>query len=951
MDVGRLAAYHQLADAVRQVATAYDTELVKDAAGKPDWPASIEALNAVEKLTAWGVKQDWLAKQDRKALGDTALSLSKADAAFRDRLAAVGRDFAVPNLDAKTPTEVREWFASEAAALDGEAAGLEALAKLLSAGKDVPGSRIREAVTTAASLATVSERVRQLEAGQPTDEKVRAERAALGAELIRFLDRWKRPVTPALGAALTERPARDGVAAAVKQSETARGGTFNTAWEHVTRAAFDPDVEVSIGVVLNRLPLAELARWATDRAADADRLFEWVRFVHAERDAIAAGVGGVLEEVRAGEFPVEDAAGAFRSRFFRLWLDALHQQVPTLGEFTTDKQERLVTQFAELDRSAVRTAGDRVRAQLLGELDRPKVRDGAPEASELGILLREVNKKRRHIPLRNLFAKMPTLLPRIKPCLMMSPLAVSTYLDNPDLSFDLVIFDEASQVRPHDAVCAIYRGKQLVVGGDPKQLPPTDFFTRTGEESDDIQHDDGGTAGFESLLDVCLSLGLCRKRLRWHYRSRREGLIAFSNRHFYGSSLVTFPSADEAATRAVQFVHVADGRFKDGVNSVEAKRVAALVMEHARAMPEQSLGVIAFSQRQQDRILDELEILRRASKECEEFFTADREDAFFVKNLENVQGDERDVMMLSVGYGPDDAGKVMMRFGPLNRQGGERRLNVAVTRARRAMTVISSMTADDIDLSRAGAEGARLLKAFLDYAERGPVALASAITEAGQRGADSPFEQEVGDELARRGLTIHRQVGCGGYLIDLAITDGASGKYLLGVECDGATYHSAATARDRDRLRQAVLEGLGWRLVRVWSTDWVRDRAGQVNRVLAALEEARRVPAKPPAAVEMAAPALEPPPVPKKAPKVAEPDYDSIEKVSEPELHASIEAVLVEFGSMPADDLISAASKRLGFKRVGPKIRDRVATAINALLGTSKLSMTDENRVRVNHKQ
>ena len=953
-DVATLSAYHSQADAARQVATAYDAELVKDAAGKPDWHASVETLNAVEKLSAWGVTPETLTKQDRKALGDTALSLAKADAAFRERVGAVARDFALPNLDAKTAAEVREWLANEAAALDRETAGLLALVNLLAPEKDVPGARIRDAATIAAALATVAERVRQLEDGQPADEKLRAERAALGAELFCFLDRWKRPVTPALAAALTEKAARARVAGTVKQSGAARGFAFATAWEHVTRATFDPDADVSTGVVLNALPLAELARWAGDRAADADRLFEWVRFVHAERDAIAAGVGGVLDEVRAGEFPVEDAAGAFRSRFFRLWLDALHQQVPALGEFTTDKQERLVTRFADLDRLAVRTAGDRVRAQLLGKVDRPRVRDGAPEASELGILLREVNKKRRHIPLRNLFAKMPTLLPRIKPCLMMSPLAVSTYLDNPDMSFDLVIFDEASQVRPHDAVCAIYRGKQIVVGGDPKQLPPTDFFTRTGEDGDDAPPDDGGTAGFESLLDVCLSLGLCRKRLRWHYRSRREGLIAFSNRHFYGGSLVTFPSADEAATRAVQFVQVADGRFKDGVNPVEAKRVAALVMEHARATPEQSLGVIAFSQRQQDRILDELEILRRASKECEEFFAADREDVFFVKNLENVQGDERDVIMLSVGYGPDDAGKVMMRFGPLNRQGGERRLNVAVTRARRAMTVVSSMTADDIDTSRAGAEGAKLLKAFLDYAARGPVALAAAITEANRRGADSPFEQEVGDELARRGLTVHRQVGCGGYLIDLAITDAGGGKYLLGVECDGATYHSAATARDRDRLRQAVLEGLGWRLVRVWSTDWVRDRAGQVNRVLAALEVAKKspaVPAKPPAAIEPLAASPAPLLPQKKGPKVAEPEFDSIEKVSETDLNASIEAVLVEFGSMPAEDLISAASKRLGFKRVGPKIRDRIATAINALLGTGKLSMTDENRVRVNHKQ
>ncbi|QJW92721.1 DUF4011 domain-containing protein [Frigoriglobus tundricola] len=950
-DVAALTAYHQNADAARQLAAAYAAEIVKDAAGAPDWPASLDALNAVEKLSAWGVKQDWLAKQDRKALTDVVVALEKAETAFEDRLAAVRRDFAAPDLDAKTPAEVSEWLAGEVAALGREAAGLEVLVRLLSGKQDVPAARIREAAGSAARLATVAELLRRLEEGQPTDEAVRAERAKLGAELIRFLDAWKRPVTPALGAALAEKTARDRVAAAVKQSESARGGPFATAWEHITRGVFDPDAEGSTGVVLNTLPLAELARWASDRAADADRLFEWVRYVQAERAVIAVGVGPVLEEVRAGAFPAGAAAGAFRARFFRLWLDALHQQVPVLDGFSSDQQDRLVTKFADLDRGAIRSAGDRVRGQLLGSANRPRVRDGAPDASELGLLLREVNKKRRHIPLRNLFSRMPTLLPRIKPCLMMSPLAVSTYLDNPDFAFDLVIFDEASQVRPHDAVCAIYRGKQLVVGGDPKQLPPTDFFARAGEDDDTFAPDEGGTAGFESLLDVCLSLGLCRKRLRWHYRSRREGLIAFSNRHFYDGALVTFPSADEAATRAVQFVHVPDGQFKDGVNPVEARRVAALVLEHARATPDQSMGVIAFSQRQQDRILDELEVLRRKNKDCETFFAADREDAFFVKNLENVQGDERDVIVLSAGYGPDEAGKVMMRFGPINRTGGERRLNVAVTRARRGMTVVASMTAHDIDLARTGADGARLLKAFLDYAERGPAALASAGTEANPRGADSPFEREVGDELVRRGLTVHRQVGCGGYLVDLAITDPAGGKYLLGVECDGATYQSAATARDRDRLRRAVLEGLGWRLVRVWSTDWVRDRAGQVTRVLAALEAARKPPQVKP---EPPAPAPEPKvaPAPKrKSSKHAEPDFDSIEKVSEAELNTHVESALNEFGSMPAEDLISAVSKRLGFKRVGPKIRDRIATAINALTTSGRLSIIDENRVRVNIQQ
>jgi very-short-patch-repair endonuclease len=950
-DLGTLAAYHKNADAVRETATAYDAELVKDG-GKPDWSGTLEALRAVETLSAWGVKHATLSRQDQKVISDCADALGRARTAFGERWTGVSRDVVLPSIDAWTTADVPKWLAVEGTALECESDGLQALVTLLAPGRDVPGARIREVAQLIDRLAAAAGIVRRLEPGQPADEKLRTERAGLGQQLLAFLDGWKRPITSQLGAVLSQPGARERLAPAIKQNEVARGGSFGAAWEHVTRSAFNPAENVSTGVTLNALPLHELAVWAADRAADADRLFEWVRFVQVERDAAAAGVGGVVDEVRASEFTPEQAADAFRARFFRLWLDAVHQQSPVLGEFSGDKQDRLVEKFADLDRRAIRSSADRVRADLLGKANRPRSREGAPDGSELGILLREVNKKRRHLPLRHLFAKLPTILPRLKPCLMMSPLAVSTYLDNPDFEFDLVIFDEASQVRPHDAVCAIYRGKQLVVGGDPKQLPPTDFFARTGESADEVP-DDGGTAGFESLLDVCLSLGLCRKRLRWHYRSRREGLIAFSNRYFYEGSLVTFPSADEAATSAVQFVRIAEGRFKDGVNPIEAKRVAELVIEHARATPARSLGVIAFSQRQQDRILDELEVLRRSNKDTEEFFAAGGTDPFFVKNLENVQGDERDVIMLSVGYGPDDAGKVMMRFGPLNRQGGERRLNVAVTRARLAMTVVASLTADEIDLSRTSAEGARLLKAFLDYAERGPKALAAAIREADRRPADSPFEQEVGDELIRRGLTVHRQVGCGGYLIDLAITDGTTSKYLLGVECDGATYHSAATARDRDRLRQGILEGLGWRLVRVWSTDWVRDRAGQVNRILNALEAARKAPAPPPAPPPAPEPEPKPVPipVPKKAPKPAEPDHDSIEKVSDPEVNTAVVGVLIEFGSMPAEELIAAASKRLGFKRAGPKIRERLTGALNQLLGTGQLSIIEDNRVRVNHKQ
>jgi very-short-patch-repair endonuclease len=529
---------------------------------------------------------------------------------------------------------------------------------------------------------------------------------------------------------------------------------------------------------------------------------------------------------------------------------------------------------------------------------------------------------------------------RLKPCMMMSPLAVSTYLDAPELMFDLVIFDEASQVRPHDAICAIYRGRQLVVGGDPKQLPPTDFFTRAGGD-DEPMVDDGGTAGFESLLDVCLSLGILRKRLRWHYRSRREGLIAFSNRNFYDGRLVTFPSADEATGAAVRLQRVPDGRFEDGVNVAEARRVAEMVMEHARTTPDRSLGVIAFSLRQQDRILAELEVLRRENTYAEAFFAEDRDDPFFVKNLENVQGDERDTIVLSVGYGPDDTGKVAMRFGPLNREGGERRLNVAITRARHAMTVFASMTTADIDLARTGSAGARLLKDFLDYAERGPAVLAGEETP-GETAGGWSFEAVVADELERRGLTVHRRVGCGGYHIDVAIADPEhGGRYVLGVECDGPGYRAAATARDRDRLRRAVLEGLGWRLIRVWSGEWVRDREAQVRNVLAALEAARAP--RPSQEIEHEKIPL----LRTRPPRPKSQEFESIEAVPDSVLVDTVAAALSDFGSMPADDLVAAVTKRLGFKRTGPKIRERVTEVVNARIAAGAMATADDGRVRL----
>jgi very-short-patch-repair endonuclease len=955
-DTVKLERYHRRSVAVRQVVAQFTSDLILGTDGKPDWVASADRVRAVEWLEHVGVQHTFKAAVgprrtlNRVALADAARDLARLSRDLHANWTRLLGEFAVPDPSAqlaRPAAELAEWFTDEANAVRREADALGVLVSAIAPGKDVAapvlrdrGLHLRGLVSARARIAAARGVLAEPRSAEELEAADHAATADAARELLSVLAGFRRPITPAVAAAFTQPAVREKLAAAVRQSEAARR-PFDKAWERVTTDLFDPDEEVSTSVVLNRLPLAELKKWAADRAADGARLDEWARYARVEREAAEFGLADLVAEVKAGELRPADAADAFRARFYRLWLDALHEQVPALGAFATDTHERTVSRFAETDRYLIRATPERVRGKLLTNPTRPVVREGAPEASELGILLREVNKKRRHLPLRRLFAQIPSILPRVKPCLMMSPLAVSTYLDTPEIDFDLVIFDEASQVRPHDAVCALYRGRQLVVGGDPRQLPPTDFFMRTGEEPDDDGGDDGGTAPFESLLDVCLSLGITRKPLRWHYRSRREALIAFSNRHFYDGSLITFPSASEACGPAVTLRKVPDGRFKDGVNPVEARRVAELVLEHARTRPRNSLGVIAFSQRQQDWILDELELLRRESPGTEPFFAEGRDEPFFVKNLENVQGDERDVILLSVGYGPDESGKVAMRFGPLNRAGGERRLNVAVTRSRLAMTVVSSMTAADVDTARAGSAGARLLKAFLDYAERGPAALADAAPGDSAQ-ADSPFEQAVADELARRGLAVTRRVGLGGYVVDIAITDPqAGGGYLLGVECDGATYRSAHTARDRDRLRRAVLEGLGWRLVRVWSTDWVRDRDRQVRRVLAALEAAREPRRAPSEEID-----FERMPAPRRRTSKAV-EYESIEKVPAPALAEAVRASLVEFGSMPLDDLAAVAARRLGFKRSGLKIRERVAGAVNELIAAGKLTSGEGDRVRL----
>jgi very-short-patch-repair endonuclease len=969
-DMATITAYHRAVEECRQAQEHYTDDILVNENGKPDWAETLAGLRSVDRLeelvpTIFAALRGPLtgSGEGRQTLASAARELADRIADIRQRLesAAQGSELVDQRLgDLVARLQERADTTARMAALVGR------LTTLLADGKDLPIANLPARVSSLADLGRL--RV-ELVAHWGRAFPGRAVRHHAGGEdwstlrqnaesFLLLLEAYRGELPAHVVKALTAQPVRGQLAEAVQNNDAVCAVGFEESWRFLA-GLFDLNQPVSTGITLAAAPLSELHRWLAERAEDSNRLQEWVRFREIELQAALEGITPVVGEVLCGQVSPEEAAGAFRARFLGLWLAVTCESVPALRRFTTDAHERLIERFKELDRRAVESAPARIRAFQLSRRDRPRaVADEAPESSEVGILQREANKSRRHRALRELFAAIPNVLRGLKPCVMMSPLAVSTYLASPDIYFDLVIFDEASQVRPHDAIAAISRGRQLVVSGDQKQLPPTSFFDRvlTDEASTE---EDGGIEDYDSILDQCCTLGLPRRRLRWHYRSRREGLIAFSNQFVYDNELVTFPSPDDVAgNAAVAFEHVREGRWKAGrgagFNVIEARRTAELVLDHFQRRPDESLGVVAFSQKQQECILDALEHLRKDRPDLEEFFQEDCDEPFFVKNLENVQGDERDAILLGVGYGPSEAtGTVSMNFGPLNKKNGERRLNVAVTRARWRVTVVSSMRAGDIDLSRTNAHGPELLRAYLDYAERGSGALRGAITGIGSHGFDSPFEQEVYEELGRAGMTVYPQVGCGNFRIDLAVADPAArGRYLLGVECDGATYHRSATARDRDRLRQEVLEGLGWRICRIWSTDWWRDRARQVRRVQTALEKATSEDReKPPPPPRTPPPQADEPankgPIPDKPPEAELPCYKDIDAVPDGLLRETLRCLLRAYGSTQEDDLIKSVARKLGFGRTGRRIQARIEQVLAALIEAGEVSRLADGRMQL----
>jgi len=589
--------------------------------------------------------------------------------------------------------------------------------------------------------------------------------------------------------------------------------------------------------------LAETAARLDDMAASIDRYGEWARLCRLRQRLDDAGIGVLAARVANGEISASAAAIELKfARAERLWRDAIAAS-PALAEIRSLDRYALAEQFAALECRRLTENVTTILAQHLAQL--PQGAQG-----EMGAIRSEIGKKKRHIPLRQLFLRAPNAIQRIKPVLLMSPISVAQFLTPGTIDFDLLVFDEASQVRPEDALGAIARARQIVVVGDQKQLPPTSFFDRLvadGEEAEELDEgaEDllGGAASLgelESILSLCEARGLPSRMLQWHYRSRDPSLIRVSNREFYRDELILPPSPlQEDPAYGLVFTKV-DGVYDRGGkrdNRKEGEAIIARVAEHARATPALSLGIVTFSSAQKNTITELLELARRSDTALDSFLREGQAEDVFIKNIENVQGDERDVILVSVGYGPATPGGRLasMSFGPINADGGERRLNVLFTRARIRCEVFASFDPGDIDVSRTAREGPRILKRYLDYAKSGTLDDAVLTGEL----PDTPFEEDVADVIRSFGFLADPQVGSAGFRIDIGVRHpDHPGTYLLAVECDGAAYHSALWARERDRLRQDVLEHLGWRFLRIWSTDWFYDRRAQIERLRRALEEA-----------------------------------------------------------------------------------------------------------------
>lgn len=741
--------------------------------------------------------------------------------------------------------------------------------------------------------------------------------------------------------------------AASRELLASQASTLRAALERLSRA------EESLAGLLKSRPWEPVTS-AQHRASLRKQVEAWQSGLRALRpwclyqaqaDKVRAlGYGQFVDAVEAQSLAADALGPTFERAVLTAWTRAVRDAEPVLRDFEGPSHSDRIQRFRALDGEHVALSRQHVISTLEQKL--PTNLTSATESSEPGILARELRKKTRQMALRKLLSSIPNLARRLKPCFLMSPLSVAQYLPADGRRFDLLVFDEASQIGTHDAIGAIARADQVIVVGDSKQLPPTTFFTRT--EDPEATPDENDVLELESILEEALAKQFPQQMLGWHYRSRHDSLIDFSNRQYYEGRLHVFPAARaRVEDLGIKWHPVPHGVYQSkttgktaAINPIEA---AALVAELVKALrryspQERTFGVVTFSVVQQQHILELLDAERARFPEIEAHFSS--AEPVFVKNLENVQGDERDEIFFSICYAKDAANKLRMHFGPLSRAGGERRLNVAVTRARCCLRVFSTLTHDQIDLSRTASMGARHLREFLRRA-----AEAGAVTSAAaERQPEGAVEREVAAALRGLGYAVHTDVGCGGYRVDLAVVHPERpGEYVLGVECDGPHYRSAASARDRDRLRSDVLQGLGWRLHRVWSSDWAADRDAQVKALEEAIRHAREVPTAPvppvaeapeseplrEAAAEVSAPAVAPssparPYQPAKVPGAAR-GADFFAATSTLRIREQIQSVLELEAPLHEEVLARRLLEAWGLTKLTPRVRTRIEEQVAEL--------------------
>lgn len=690
-----------------------------------------------------------------------------------------------------------------------------------------------------------------------------------GAQLPAVVERWLLgPGAPGRVAALAEHAPR--LAAGIARCRAAaeplltRGGLEAATWIAVVER--EPDEIGDSTAALGTTPVGLLRRRLHVALGRERALYPWAVYRRSRAMTIAEGLGEIVDLVEAERLGQDHAGEAYEAAFYRNLSAAVLRREGVLDAFDSGVHSEVRQRFARLDAEREVLIRQAIAAQLartpsVGGCTGPRVGDMTQEP----LIRHQAGLQRRHLPIRELFRRAGRAIQSIKPCFLMGPQAVAQFLPPGEFEFDLIVMDEASQMRPEDALGAIARGQQVLIVGDPMQLGPTRFFDRMDEDDDEYTEDaedqedaesgdstppaeplerrQGGATVLERSESILLAAASCFpvRMLRWHYRSRHPRLIAFSNREFYHERLIVFPTPGGDGEHQGVTLHRVDGLYAGRRNVREAQAVVEAVRRHAQEWPDRTLLVATLNTDQANLIDDLVEQAEKEDPILGDFRArhAGTQEPFAIKNLENVQGDERDRVIVSVTFGPNDAGQVRQFFGPINQAGGERRLNVLFTRAKHRLDVFCSFDPNILRVNEATSpRGLRVLRDYLRYAS-GEIWWARG-TETG-REPDSDFEVAVAAALRGRGYDARAQVGVAGYFIDLAVVDpDAPGRFLLGVECDGAIYHSAKSARDRDRLRQKQLESLGWTLHRIWSTDWFKDPDGQTERLVRRIEQMRR---------------------------------------------------------------------------------------------------------------